>query len=84
MTVDPAPWVSPEGRTVAVDCFKPVIREACGHRSSARADIELDAADAFALPCEVASFGVMKARTLLQHLSEPVRALTELHVGSAA
>lgn len=77
ITVDLARLVAP-GRVVGVDRAPDVIDKARAHAAEQRQALELQTADVYALPFPDASFDVVHAHQLLQHLADPVRALTEM------
>ena len=78
LTVDLARHV-PGGRVVAIDRAEAVLGEARQAVEASGLAIELAAADVYALPFADAAFDVVHAHQVLQHLSDPVRALREMH-----
>ena len=77
ITVDLARRVAP-GRTLAIDRAAEVIEQARAHALARGVDIELRTGDVYALELPDASFDVVHAHQVLQHLTDPVRALGEL------
>lgn len=76
ITADLAARVAP-GRVVAIDRSPEVVALAaatCADRST----VEARVGDVYALPCDDASFDVVHAHQVLQHLSDPVAALREM------
>ena len=77
ITLDLAPRVEP-GFVVGVDAAAEVIEAAeRAHEERAARNVEFRVADAYALPFDDASFDVVHAHQVLQHLAEPVAALRE-------
>jgi ubiquinone/menaquinone biosynthesis C-methylase UbiE len=66
------------GRVIGVDRAPDVLAQANAHAIGQGVSIELHVGDVYALQFPDASFDVVHAHQLLQHLSEPVRALTEM------
>jgi ubiquinone/menaquinone biosynthesis C-methylase UbiE len=77
ITSDLARLVAP-GRVVGIDRAPEVLAQASAHAGGQGVSIELRVGDAYALPLPDASFDVVHAHQLLQHLSDPVRALAEM------
>jgi ubiquinone/menaquinone biosynthesis C-methylase UbiE len=77
ITADLARRVAP-GRVVGVDRAPDVLAQASAHASGQGVSIELQAGDVYALQFPDASFDVVHAHQVLQHLSAPVRALREM------
>jgi ubiquinone/menaquinone biosynthesis C-methylase UbiE len=77
ITVDLARRVAP-GEVVGVDRSADVLAEAGAHAVRENVKIDWRTADVYALDFPDASFDVVHAHQLLQHLSDPVRALTEM------
>jgi SAM-dependent methyltransferase len=77
ITVDLARVVAP-GRCVGIDRAEGVLAEGRAHASQAGVDVEWRAADTYELPFEDGSFDVVHAHQVLQHLTDPVRALKEM------
>jgi len=77
ITVDLARLVAP-GRVVGIDRSPEVIAQASAHAKEQGVAIELQPGDVYALPFPDASFDVVHAHQLLQHLGDPVRALVEM------
>lgn len=78
ITIDLASRVSP-GRTVGIDAAAPIIDEA---RAAARGQgvvgVEFEVADVYDLPFADATFDVVHAHQVLQHLSDPDAALRQM------
>ena len=77
ITVDLARRVAP-GRVVGIDRAPDVLAQASAHASAAGISIEWRVADVYSLPFQEASFDVVHAHQVLQHLTDPVRALAAL------
>ena len=77
ITADLARRVAP-GRTVGIDRASEVIEQARAHAQARGVEIELRTGDLYALDLPDASFDVVHAHQVLQHLTDPVRALREL------
>ena len=77
ITVDLARRVAP-GRTVGVDRAADVLAQAKAHAAEQCVAVELRTADVYALDFADASFDVVHAHQVLQHLTDPVRALREM------
>ncbi len=77
ITIDLARLLAP-GRVVGVDRSTEVIASATAAATAAGVDVEWQAADVYALPFPTASFDVVHAHQVLQHLVDPVRALIEM------
>jgi ubiquinone/menaquinone biosynthesis C-methylase UbiE len=77
ITADLARLVAP-GRVVGIDRASEVLAQANAHAGGQGVAIELRAGDVYALEFPDASFDVVHAHQLLQHLSDPVRALVEM------
>jgi ubiquinone/menaquinone biosynthesis C-methylase UbiE len=77
ITIDLARRVAP-GRCVGIDRANEVIEQARAHAAKQGVPVELSSADVYALPFADASFDVVHAHQVLQHLADPVRALREL------
>ena len=77
ITVDLARLVAP-GRVIGLDRAPEVLTQAAAHATEQGVAIEWRAGDVYALPFPDASFDVVHAHQLLQHLSDPVRALAEM------
>jgi len=78
ITVDLAHRVAP-GRVAAVDASAEVIELARAAAGSAGLEnLSFEVGDGYALDHEGASFDVVHAHQVVQHLSEPVRALVEM------
>ena len=77
ITVDLVRRVAP-GRVAGIDRSPEVIAQAAAHAKDQGVTIDLQPADVYELPFADASFDVVHAHQLLQHLAEPVRALIEM------
>lgn len=77
ITIDLARLVAP-GRVVGVDRSSEVIASAAAAATVAGVAVEWQSADVYALPFPTASFDVVHAHQVLQHLVDPVRALIEM------
>jgi ubiquinone/menaquinone biosynthesis C-methylase UbiE len=77
ITVDLARRVAP-GRVVGIDRAPEVVGQAGRHARALGVSVDLHVSDLYALPFADASFDVVHAHQVLQHLSDPVRALTEM------
>ncbi len=77
VTVDLARRVAP-GRVIGIDRSPDVLAQAGAYASGQGVSIDLRVGDVYALELPDASFDVVHAHQLLQHLSNPVRALVEL------
>lgn len=77
ITVDLAHRVAP-GAVVGVDASEAVLDVARTHAERSGAAVSFTRAHAAALPFEDASFDVVHAHQLLQHLADPVAALREM------
>ena len=77
ITVGLARLVAP-GLVVGIDRAREVLEQAAACASEQGVSIELRAGDVYELPFGDASFDVVHAHQVLQHLTEPVRALTEI------
>ncbi|MCW5891193.1 MAG: methyltransferase domain-containing protein [bacterium] len=77
ITVDLARRTAP-GRTVGIDRAPAVVAQAREHATSAGVDVVLRVGDVYALPFAEASFDVVHAHQVLQHLTDPVAALREM------
>lgn len=76
LTVDLARRVAP-GQVVGVDASEAVI-ELARQENADEQHVRFEVADAYALPFEDDSFDVVHAHQVLQHLADPVAALTEM------
>ena len=77
ITVDLARRVAP-GRVIGIDRSPNVLAQASALANRQDVSIELRVGDAYALDFQDASFDIVHAHQLLQHLSDPVRALVEM------
>ncbi|MFJ9339839.1 class I SAM-dependent methyltransferase [Streptomyces sp. NPDC101733] len=80
ITADLAELVAPGGRVTAVDAAADVLAQASAHvRERGLADsVDFATADVHALDFPDASFDVVHAHQVLQHVGDPVRALREM------
>jgi ubiquinone/menaquinone biosynthesis C-methylase UbiE len=79
ITVDLAARVAP-GNVVGVDSSADVIAQATALRhQGGAANVTFSVVDAYALPFDDASFDVVHAHQVLQHVSDPVGMLREMH-----
>lgn len=77
ITVDLARLVAP-GHVLGIDRAPDVLAEARAHAEHQGVSIELREGDVYELPLPDASFDVVHAHQVLQHVSDPVRALREM------
>lgn len=77
LTTELAGLVAP-GRTVGVDVAEAVVAEAAADASARGAEVEFAVGDVYALDFADASFDVVHAHQVLQHLADPVAALAEV------
>lgn len=77
ITADFARRVAP-GRVVGIDRAEGVLEQARAYAAEKNVSVELRTGDVYALDFPDASFDVVHAHQVLQHLTEPVRALREL------
>ena len=77
ITVDFARRVAP-GRVVGIDRPPDVVDQAKRHAESAGVAVSIQVADVYALEFPDASFDVVHAHQVLQHLKDPVAALREM------
>jgi ubiquinone/menaquinone biosynthesis C-methylase UbiE len=77
ITIDLAQRVAP-GRCAGIDRASKVIEKARAYAAGKGAAVEFSSADVYGLPFADASFDVVHAHQVLQHLTDPVRALREL------
>jgi ubiquinone/menaquinone biosynthesis C-methylase UbiE len=77
LTVDLARRVS-GGRVVGIDRSAEVLAEAISHASMREVNVEFSPGDVYALDFPDSSFDVVHAHQVLQHLTDPVRALREM------
>jgi ubiquinone/menaquinone biosynthesis C-methylase UbiE len=79
ITVDLARRVAP-GRVLGVDVVPDIVRQARADGAGATEDlsVEFAVADVYGLDLESASFDVVHAHQVLQHLSDPLAALVEM------
>ena len=77
LTADLASRVAP-GRAVGIDRADAVLEQAAANVAARGVAVELRAGDVYALPFADASFDVVHAHQVLQHLVDPVRALREM------
>jgi SAM-dependent methyltransferase len=78
ITIDLASRVAP-GRVVGIDAAPDVVEKARGLLGeSAAQNVSFSAGDVYSLPFDDASFDVVHAHQVLQHLTDPVVALVEM------
>lgn len=77
LTVDLARHVAP-GRVVGIDRAPVVLEQARRHAEEAGVEVSFAVGDVYALELPDASFDVVHAHQVLQHLTDPVAALREL------
>lgn len=77
ITTDLARRVAP-GRTVALDRVAAVVAQAQQHAATAGIDVAFRVGDVYRLPFADASFDVVHAHQVLQHLTDPVAAMREM------
>jgi len=77
LTVDLARRVA-GGRAVGIDRSADVIAKAAAHAASANVAVEFAPGDVYALAYPENAFDIVHAHQLLQHLTDPVRALREM------
>ncbi len=77
ITVDLARLVAP-GRVVGIDRSDEVLEAARRHAAEQGVEVTFEPGDVYVLSCEDASFDVVHAHQVLQHLSDPVAALREM------
>ena len=73
ITVGLAEWVAP-GRVIGIDIAPGIVEEA----ARAFPTVHFEVADVYDLPYETDSFDVAHAHQVLQHVTDPVRALREM------
>ncbi|BAJ30586.1 MULTISPECIES: methyltransferase domain-containing protein [Kitasatospora] len=79
ITADLAELVGPDGRVVGVEPGAEVLAEAARHAAGrGLANLSYEVADVYELPYADASFDVVHAHQVLQHLPDPVAALREM------
>lgn len=77
ITTDLARLVAP-GCAVGLDRSSGVLAQAHAHAVERQVSVEFCSGDVYQLPFPDAAFDVIHAHQVLQHLAEPVRALTEM------
>jgi ubiquinone/menaquinone biosynthesis C-methylase UbiE len=77
ITVDLARLVTP-GRTTGIDRSAEVLGRAATDADALGVEVEWLTGDVYALPFPEASFDIVHAHQVLQHVGEPVRALREM------
>ncbi|MFJ1752158.1 methyltransferase domain-containing protein [Kitasatospora sp. NPDC088134] len=79
ITADLAELVGPQGRVIGIDPSAEVLAQAAGLAAERGLDqLSFEAADVYRLPYADASFDVVHAHQVLQHLADPVAALREM------
>lgn len=76
--IELAKRLRPGGRAVGVDLSEAMIIEARRRTAGIGADVSFQVADALALPFEDNTFDLARTETMLQHLADPARAVTEM------
>ena len=77
ITVDLARLVAP-GKVIGIDRSDDVLAQAAAYAAEQHVDVTFETGDVYALAYDDASFDVVHAHQVLQHLSDPVAALTEM------
>ena len=77
ITVDLARRVAP-GKVIGIDRSDEVLTQAAAYAAEQHVDVTFETGDVYALAYDDASFDVVHAHQVLQHLSDPVAALTEM------
>jgi len=77
LTADLARLVAP-GRVVGVDAAEEVLDTARAHSADEGVTVDYLVANAYELPFEDATFDIVHAHQLLQHLSDPLAAIREM------
>lgn len=77
ITVDLASRVAP-GRTTGIDRADEVVAQARAYADGRAVAVDFRVGDAYALPFDDASFDVVHAHQVLQHVADPVGVLTEM------
>lgn len=77
ITVDFARLLGP-GRVIGIDLSDEVLTAARRHAADQRVDVTFESGDVYELGFDDASFDVVHAHQVLQHLSDPVAALKEM------
>lgn len=77
ITVDLARLVAP-GRVIGIDRSDDVLAQAAAYAAEQHVDAAFETGDVYALAYDDASFDVVHAHQVLQHLSDPVAALVEM------
>jgi ubiquinone/menaquinone biosynthesis C-methylase UbiE len=77
LTVDLARRVAP-GRTLAIDVAEAPLAEAREHARTQGVEVTVEVGDVYALAADDGSFDVVHAHQVLQHVANPVLALSEM------
>ena len=77
ITLDLATRVAP-GRVVGIDASAAVIAQAAATARDRGTDVSFAVGDIYAIDAPAGSFDVVHAHQVLQHLTDPVRALTDM------
>jgi ubiquinone/menaquinone biosynthesis C-methylase UbiE len=76
--IELAKRLRPGGHAVGVDLSEAMITEAKRRAAATGVDVSFQVADAVALPFEDDTFDISRTETVLQHLSDPARAVSEM------
>jgi ubiquinone/menaquinone biosynthesis C-methylase UbiE len=76
--IELAKRLTPDGRAIGVDVSENMITEARQRAAGIDADVGFQVGDARALPFDDNTFDICRIETVLQHLAEPERAVTEM------
>jgi ubiquinone/menaquinone biosynthesis C-methylase UbiE len=76
--IELAERLRPSGRATGVDLSEAMITEARRRTAGISADVSFQVADALALPFADSTFDICRTETVLQHLAQPARAVSEM------